>query len=403
MATPTATDIARGISNKEFVLYYQPKSSLITNRIVGAEALARWPRPDGTVLPPASFIAIAERSALIKHLTLQLLPQLVHELADTSLGTDLCVSFNVTAQDFDDDNLTDAIFHAIEHEGLLPATLELEITETQALQAGDCVLSRIRALTDAGIGLAMDDYGIGYSSMDTLSLWPFTTIKLDQGVVGRMLNSKKNATIVRSSIRLGHELGLSVVAEGVEEVAQHDFLLEAGCTLIQGYLVSPALPLQEFDAFRQRAAGCRGFPIGLVHMAMVDHVQWRRQIVSYAIQRAALPQGSPDRQSEGFPQLCMTKCALGKWYFGEGRYFAETSAYQRLDAPHRALHGAGAAIVAQVRQGACLADLARSLIALRVASTQLIRLLEDLEDLGLAVLYEPAPQVRCARHASGCE
>ncbi|NNG21460.1 EAL domain-containing protein [Telluria aromaticivorans] len=399
MTTFTEGDIAQGIANKEFMLYYQPKASLITNRIVGAEALARWRRPDGTVQSPASFIQVAERSGLIKDLALQLLPPLVHELADTGLGTDLCVSFNVTAQDFEDDTLTEAVLYAIAHQRLPPASLELEITETQALEAGCCVLHRIQALTNAGIGLAMDDYGIGYSSMDTLSQWPFTTIKLDQGIVGRMLDSKKNATIVRSSIRLGHELGLKVVAEGVEAMAQYDFLVDAGCGVIQGYLLSPPLPLDDFLALRRRAGDRTGFPIGLVYMAIVDHVQWRRQMVTYAIQRANLPSNSPARQTEGYPELCVTKCSLGRWYYGDGRYFAETPMYEALDGPHHDLHRAGEAIVDSIRAGATLAELAAQLQALKVASTSLIRLLEDIEDVGLQAMYGEAPGHTCASNA----
>ncbi|WP_020655529.1 EAL domain-containing protein [Massilia niastensis] len=400
METVTEAEIAQGIRNSEFTLYYQPKSSLITSRIVGAEALARWRRPNGVVLPPASFIHVAEHSGLVKGMTLQLLSELVHELADNGLGSDLCISFNVTAQDFEDDALTNTILHAISHQHLPPASLELEITETQALEAGDFVLRRVQSLADAGIGLAMDDYGIGYSSMDTLSQWPFTTIKLDQGIVRRMLESRKNATIVRSSIRLGHELGLNVVAEGVETVAQYVFLVEAGCRLIQGYLVSPPLPLDDFQALRQRATACPGFPIGLVHMAIVDHVQWRRQMVSYAIQRAAFPPGSSARQTEGYPQLCVTKCGLGQWYYGEGRYHADTPMYQALDAPHQDLHRVGEAIVGQVRAGATLTDLAPLLQDLKTASVQLIRLLEDIEDLGLQTLYSKDSGLSCATRSA---
>lgn len=387
MTTVTENDIAAGLRNHEFVLYYQPKASLISNRIVGAEALARWRRADGTVLLPGDFIPVAEHSSLIKELTLQLFDQLVHDLVDSGMGTDMSVSFNVTARDFEDNMLTEAIFDAIAAQHLPPAALELEITETQALQGGERVLAQLQALTDAGIGLAMDDYGIGYSSMDTLSQWPFTTIKLDQGIVGRMLSSAKNATIVRSSIRLGHELGVNVVAEGVEEVAQHDFLVEAGCKLIQGYLVSWPLPLEEFQIFRHNIGRCRGFPLGLVHMAIVDHVQWRRQMVSYAIQRAALPPDSPTRQADSHPQLSMTQCALGQWYFGEGTYFADTPMYQALDAPHRHLHDVGHRIIAQVRSGASLRDIAALLYELKQVSTELIRLLQDLDDAGLHALY----------------
>lgn len=392
MATVTEHEVVQGLRDAEFLLYYQPKASLLTNRIVGAEALARWRRPDGTLLLPAAFIPVAERSVLMRQLSLQLLLRLVNDLIDGRLGDELSISFNVTARDLEDATLADVILHAIVHRGLPPAALELEITETQALQAGDRVLQQVMVLAEAGVGLAMDDYGIGYSSIDTLSQWPFTTIKLDQGIVGRMLDSDKSATIVRSSIRLGHELGLNVVAEGVETSAQHDFLVEAGCKLAQGFLVSRPLPLEEFRVFRHNIGMCRGIPIGLVHMAIVDHVQWRRQMVSFAIQRSALPPDSPVRQMPGYPPMCATKCALGKWYIGDGQYFAGTPMYQAIDRPHHALHDIGGAIVGRIRGGASLCDIAHLLHELKQASTTLIRLLEDLEDAGLEAMYGmPAP------------
>lgn len=395
MASVTESEIAEGLRNDEFILYYQPKSSLLTNRIVGAEALARWPRPDGSLVPPGVFIPVAERSTLIKDLTLQLLPKLIDDVTAKRMSEDLCVSFNVTARDLEDSILTKRILDAIVH-GLPSSAVELEITETQALQGGERMLANVQELAEAGVGLSMDDYGTGYSSMDTLSQWPFTSIKLDQGIVGRMLNSPKNATIVRSSIRLGHELGLNVIAEGVEAPEQHDFLVEAGCRVAQGYLVSRPLPLEEFEVFRHNIGTCRGMPIGLVHMAIVDHVQWRRQMVSFAIQRCALPPDSPVRQMAGFPPLSLTQCALGKWYIGEGRYFADNPMYQAIDDPHHALHEVGAKIVDGVRAGATLPDMVPLLYELKQVSTTLLRLLEDLEDAGLEALYTAPSQCSIA-------
>jgi hypothetical protein len=132
-------------------------------------------------------------------------------------------------------------------------------------------------------------------------------------------------------------------------------------------------------------------PIGLVHMAIVDHVQWRRQMVSYAIQRSALPPDSPVRQLEDYPPLCLTKCALGKWYVGEGRYFADIPMYQAIDAPHRALHEVGDGIVGKVRSGASLSDMVPLMYELKQVSATLIRLLEDVEDAGLEALYTSPP------------
>ncbi|MFL6634712.1 MAG: EAL domain-containing protein [Massilia sp.] len=387
MVNVTAEDLLGGLRNNEFILYYQPKASLITNRIVGAEALVRWRRPDGTILSPGAFVPVAERERLLNRLTLQLLPQLIDDLVDHGLAEQLRVSFNVSSDDLEDPVLTRAILDAIRSRRLPPAALELEITETQALRSGPEVLGNVRALSEAGVGLAMDDYGIGYSSMDTLSQWPFTTIKLDQGIVERMLDSSKNATIVRSSIRLAHELGLEVVAEGVETVLQHDFLVEAGCRIVQGFLLSPPLPLSEFKAFCALPARRRGLPVGLIHMAIVDHVQWRRDMASFALQRSGLPAVSPLRQMDTHPALCLTECALGRWYAGEGRHFADLPMFCDLDAPHRGLHDVGARLVACIRAGAGPDEMAPLLFELKQVSIELIRILEDLEDSGLEALF----------------
>lgn len=258
----TESAIAHGLKNDEFALYYQPKVCLVTDRIVGAEALVRWELPDGNVLSPAGFIPTILGCGLITELTLHLLTRLIHDLSSFDVDAGLQVSFNVTAEDFVSDVLTDAILRAIDNRRLSPAALELEITETQALAADESVLNRIHALVDAGVGLAMDDYGIGYSSLDTLSKWPFTTIKLDRGIVGRMLDSNKSGAIVRSSIRLGHELGLNVVAEGVESTLQRDFLAEAGCRMIQGHLTGRAVPLDAFQLNRRQKPAGRGIPVG---------------------------------------------------------------------------------------------------------------------------------------------
>jgi hypothetical protein len=140
-------------------------------------------------------------------------------------------------------------------------------------------------------------------------------------------------------------------------------------------------------------------PIGLVHMAIIDHVQWRRQMVSFAMQTSTLPADSPARLMEGYPPLCETQCALGKWYIGDGRYFADTAMYKAVDAPHRSLHDVGSDIVAHIRAGADLDTILPLLYALKQMSTALIRLLEDLEDAGLQSLYT-SPPAECAPHAS---
>ncbi len=230
----TAAEILEALRNDEFTFYYQPKISLITGKVIGAEALIRWIRPDGSIIMPSEFIPVAEDSDLIAEITRHMFPKLIQDMVVLRDVEELTLAFNASARDFHDDQFTRMALSALENSQLPPSSLQVELTETITLQNDPLLKKHILPLREAGVGLAMDDFGKGYSSIDTLSQWPFSAIKLDQGLISRMLQSEKNATIVESSIRMAHELGISVVAEGVETNEQYHHLLAAGCRLHQG-------------------------------------------------------------------------------------------------------------------------------------------------------------------------
>lgn len=383
----TARNILEALRNDQFLLHYQPKVSLVTGRVVGAEALIRWLKKDGTMPQPSEYIPLAEQSRLIKKITSHMFPRLIRDIM-TLPGIDtIPISFNVSARDFEDTVFARQILEAIKTYRIEPQAIEVEITETEALGGGNDLMKNMSLLSEAGIGLTMDDFGTGYSSVDTLSKWPFTTIKVDQGVISRMLDSEKNATIVRSSIRLGHELKINVVAEGVETEEQYQFLLEAGCKVVQGYLISRPLSLDQFIAFRKQEFVWRSFPVGMVHMAIMDHVQWRRNIVSHVIKHAKLPLGSPSRHSMGYPALSCRECDFGQWYFGEGQIYLNNAEFRALDIPHRELHRIGSSLVERVKAGAELSEITPHLKVLTECSMALLGLLEALEDLGLTEMH----------------
>ena len=246
----TEAEIIDGMVKDEFVFFYQPKISLITGKVYGAEALIRMVKPDGRIIPPEAYIPVAEQSPLIKEITRHMFQKLVKDLIVLiGLEPHMSISFNASARDFEDDVFTRMVLESLERFKLPAESLQVELTETATLEAGESIKRNILPLREAGIGLAMDDYGKGYSSLDTLSKWPFTTIKLDQGLIGRMFDSDKNLTIVESAIRMAHELGISVVAEGVENYEQYHRLLEAGCTRIQGYWISRPLTFDRYISF----------------------------------------------------------------------------------------------------------------------------------------------------------
>jgi EAL domain-containing protein (putative c-di-GMP-specific phosphodiesterase class I) len=384
----TNQQIRTAIHRNEFVFHYQPKVSLVTGRVAGAEALIRWQQGDGTLVSPSEFIPVAAASPLITAITSHMFSRLLSDLSTFDGGGNPggAVSINVSARDLQDDTLVTTMVEALHHAGIHSDEIELEVTENDALIGGERLMQNLRLLQDAGISLAMDDYGIGYSSIDSLSVWPFSTIKLDQGLIGRMLASKKNARIVQSSIRMAHELNMNVVAEGVESPEQYDFLMDSGCQMVQGYLISKPLPLDEFAEFVRGESRWRGFPMGLVQMAIIDHLQWRRQLVRRLIDNAQLPADSLRRLDDDYPEQSLTECSLGKWYCGEGTAFRDHPVFQAFDAPHRQLHKLTARLIKQVQEGAGLADITPELQAVTACSVELVGLLEALEDYGITQL-----------------
>ncbi len=383
----TIQDIEEGLERNQFCLFYQPKFSLVSGQIAGSEALIRWLRPDGSMPPPAEFIGLAEGSPLIKKISAYILPILLRDIPALATRNLTPVSFNVSARDFEDDVFARRVLESITIAAIPAAALVVEITENQALKCDKSIKNNLFLLRDAGIGLSMDDYGLGYSSVDTLSKWPFSSIKIDQGLIGRMLSSEKNAMIVRSAIRLGHELRIEVIAEGVETVEQYQFLQEAGCKSIQGFLICKPLSLAELIA-REHDHGFAQFPVGLIHMAILDHIQWRRHIVSYALQRVNLASDSAVRQAPDYPALSHYDCRLGQWFYGDGQKFSGHEEFRNLDVSHRTLHAVGADLVRLIQAGAGPVEVNACIRRLQDASMQMLGQLTLLENSELAAAYQ---------------
>ena len=386
----TESDIRKGIENNEFTFFYQPKVSLVTGKVTGSEALIRWIKPDGTVILPSKFIPIAEQSGLIKEITCHMFPKLVEDiLVLTDVDEHLVTSFNTSAKDFEDNCFTQSVLHTLKNSALPASKVQIELTETATFEAASVIKDNIMILRNAGLSLAMDDFGTGYSSIDTLSKLPFTTIKLDQGIVGRMLTSDKNATIMSTSIRLAHELGLSIVAEGVESEEQYHYLLNAGCTEVQGFWISRPIPISQFISFISTDfSWSSGIPVGLIHMAIVDHVQWRKNLVSELIKTASLPKEHANRQLLKTPPLSCTECRLGRWYYGVGQtMFHDRTAFEELEFPHYDLHKIGQLLVEMVGNGAKMETLTPYLQKLSASSMEVLSKLQNLEDEGLTDMH----------------
>lgn len=237
--------LAAAIEQQEFQLDYQPKYEAGTRRLAGFEALVRWQRPGTGRVSPAHFIPAAERTGQIVALGTLILREAAQQLRawqQRGLAV-LPVAVNVSPLQFEDTGFADWLLALVRAHGLDPALLEVEITETAAMTHMERVLPQLAQLRAAGVGVAFDDFGTGQSSLTLLRRLPITTLKLDRSMVEPLPEPSAGA-VVRAACVLAHALGLAIVAEGVETEAQAAEVERLGCTHLQGWLLSRALPAQ---------------------------------------------------------------------------------------------------------------------------------------------------------------
>ncbi|MBL7522043.1 bifunctional diguanylate cyclase/phosphodiesterase, partial [Frankia sp. CNm7] len=237
------------IAHRELVLHFQPVQEAATGRVASAEALVRWRHPERGLLPPGSFLPMAERSSLIIDLTWWELEEVIAQCARWSrAGVHLPVSANLSARMLVVDDLPRMITRRLAAYRLPPEMLTLEITESALVSQPARAAAMLGELRTAGVKLSLDDFGTGYSSMEILKALPFDEMKIDKGFVMDARASLPDAAIVRSVVDLGHRLGLRVVGEGVEDEQSARMLTELGCDLLQGDALSPPLPADELAA-----------------------------------------------------------------------------------------------------------------------------------------------------------
>jgi len=235
----------------QFCLYYQPKVDVHTQRVVGAEALARWHHPELGVISPGEFVPVAEETGLIRPISEQLLGECCAQIRawqDAGIN-DFPVSVNLSPAQFAQKELDRLIAQTIDSHGIAADRLEFEVTESLLMQNVDQAVAILKALRDTGASLSIDDFGTGYSSLAYLKNFPVGTLKIDRSFVAQMERSEGDEAIVRAVVGLAHSIRMKVVAEGVEQASQLERLAEIGCDVVQGYLFSRPLPAAEFSAW----------------------------------------------------------------------------------------------------------------------------------------------------------
>jgi diguanylate cyclase (GGDEF)-like protein len=247
--------LRRAIDEEEIVLHFQPKASLADGRVVGVEALVRWEHPERGFLYPDAFIPFAENTGLMCPLTFHVLDLALGQCARWSeQGLELGVAVNVSTRNLLDLTLPDVVQQLLEIHGVPASRLELEITETTIMADPPRVKAVLARLSALGVTLAVDDFGTGYTSLAWLRDLPLTTLKIDKSFVLNMAADAGDAVIVRSTVQLGRNLGLRVVAEGVEDADTWDELCALGCELAQGYHLARPQPAEQLTPWLLDAA-----------------------------------------------------------------------------------------------------------------------------------------------------
>ena len=242
-------ELRKAIDDGQFVLFYQPQVDA-TSRIVGAEALLRWRHPERGLVPPGDFIPLTEETGLIIPIGQWILKCACDQLAAWALRAELAhlnLSVNVSARQFHHADFSEQVLAAVAHSGANPARLKLELTESLLVEDAEHVITRMTRLKNDGIGFSLDDFGTGYSSLAYLKRLPLDQLKIDQGFVKDLLTNPDDVAITRTIIALAENLGLTVIAEGVEHEAQRDILLRQGCQTYQGFLFSRPVPIDAFE------------------------------------------------------------------------------------------------------------------------------------------------------------
>ncbi len=250
-------ELRTAIDSGQISAYFQPQLCLRSGRLAGVEALARWTRPDGTIVPPSDFVPISEEMGISDLLFQTILTNVCGAVASWRVDGDwdIPVSVNISAHQLHNKKLVEMIKAIMQNNDVEENMINLELTETVLLEDLTIARPMLKDLSKYGVGIHIDDFGTGYSSLSYLAELPVQTLKIDQSFITRLTESETNARVVQAVIALGKAMDLDVIAEGIETEQQMEMVRKFGCDLAQGFLIAEALPDQEF---RQWCASLTG-------------------------------------------------------------------------------------------------------------------------------------------------
>ncbi|MGZ9078938.1 MAG: putative bifunctional diguanylate cyclase/phosphodiesterase [Burkholderiales bacterium] len=256
--------LRRALGRNEFVLHFQPKRNVAGGEITGCEGLLRWISPDLSALEPLAFVPLLEESGLIIQVGEWVIHAACKQIAQWQRegARVLPIAVNVSAKQFNQRKFADVIESALRENAVEGSLLEIELTESTAMQNAEETIAVLGKLKALGVRIAIDDFGTGHSSLSYLKRLPIDVLKIDRSFITGLPDNENDASITKAIITMAHSLGLKVIAEGVEHERQLDFLAQNGCDEVQGYLFSPAVSAVEIGAYVQARAGSLGAGAG---------------------------------------------------------------------------------------------------------------------------------------------
>ncbi len=378
--TLTEADLQQAMLNDELMLYYQPKVCLLSGRLIGAEALVRWSDGVNGIVSPSEFLPLAERSGLLHDLTLRLLAQVIDASSLLPVKEPaLSLSINVAPDDLASNAISQHIGKALDEKRIRADQLQVEITESAVMGNVQKVRGDLLRLKELGIRILMDDFGTGYSSIDRLSQLPFDALKLDQGVVKRMGTSRQNLNVVRSAISMARELGMTSIAEGVENAEAYKFLIAHGCEEAQGFYISRPMSLGDFIAFANQSHEFEGSQLGRIHQVSLNLMRFRKRLLDAAFCRRSGDGASLASLAGPKASLHVSESRLGVWYFGVGQRLAEYPAFEQIEKPMRRLHTLGESFIVLLDKNASIEALDNAIRSIDDDVDQVLSLLHSLE------------------------
>jgi len=254
----SAEEVKTALDNDEITAFYQPKIDVMTNEVIGSEALARWYHPREGLVQPISFISVAEKNGLIERLTHAVFNNVINDVKRwKEAGVSLNTSMNIAAVSLGNLELPNELHAKVINNGLLPQDFTLEITETGILEKTKCSTEVIARLRMLGFGISIDDFGTGHSNLEQLRDYPFSEIKIDQSFIKQAKTDKFARICVETGINLARQLNLKLVAEGVEDSESWDYVAKAGIGIVQGYYIAKPMPGHVFlDWLNRRDLSC---------------------------------------------------------------------------------------------------------------------------------------------------